>query len=89
MPNIITLNGASVDAADPCALYQALYATKMRMIAGEQVEEMSIQSPVTRETVRFSPSNMKALDAELVRLGEACRIKNGGRRTGRRLPLRY
>lgn len=85
----VTINGASVDTDDPCALYQALYAVKLLMISGEQVGEMSIQSPVTRETVVFSPTSMAALDKELVRLSEACTLKTNGRRVTRRWKFRY
>lgn len=89
MPNMITIGGASVDADDPCALYQALYATKLKLISGEMVGEYSIQSPVTRDSVTFSPSNLRALDAELVRLAAACQEKTTGRRPGRRWTFRY
>lgn len=77
--SMVIINGVAVDGEDPCALYQALYAVKLRILAGEQVEELSIQSPVTRETIRFSASSMKALDAELMRLASACSAKNGRR----------
>lgn len=86
---LIKINGAEIDAEDPCALYQALYAVKLRMMAGDQVEEMSIQSPVTRESVIFSPGNLSALDKELVRLSEACTLKTTGRRASRRWKFRY
>lgn len=89
MPNMISIGGASVDADDPCALYQALYATKIKLISGEMVDEYSIQSPVTRDSVTFSPSNLRALDAELVRLAAACQEKTTGRRLGRRWTFRY
>lgn len=75
----VTINGVSVDQDDLCALYQALYAVKLRIMAGEQVEELSVMSPVTRETVRFSAANAKALDAELTRLAAACSLKSGMR----------
>jgi hypothetical protein len=86
---MVTINGASVDADDPCALYQALYAVKLRMLSGEQVGEMSIQSPVTREAVVFSPGRLADLDRELVRLSEACTLKTTGRRVTRRWKFRY
>lgn len=77
----VKINGAVVDGDDPCALHQALYAVKLQILAGERVEEMSIQSPVTREMVRFSSTSMGALDRELERLSAACNLKNSGRRT--------
>lgn len=86
---MVTINGASIDADDPCALYQTLYAVKLRMLSGEQVGEMSIQSPVTREAVVFSPGRLADLDRELVRLSEACTIKTTGRRISRRWKFRY
>ncbi|NVP56080.1 hypothetical protein [Mycoplana rhizolycopersici] len=77
----VKMNGTAVDGDDPCALYQALYAVKLQILSGERVEEMSIQSPVTREMVRFSSTNMAALDRELERLSAACNLKTSGRRT--------
>ncbi|WFP74508.1 hypothetical protein [Mesorhizobium sp. WSM4906] len=79
MPTLVSINGVAVDAEDPCALYQALYAVKLRILAGEHVEELQIQSPVTRELMRFSSANLKSLDAELMRLAAACSAKNGQR----------
>ncbi|TIL79454.1 MAG: hypothetical protein E5Y89_12475 [Mesorhizobium sp.] len=80
MANMVTINGVAVDAEDPCALYQALYAVKLRILAGEHVEELQIQSPVTRELMRVSSTSMVALDQELMRLSQACAEKTGGRR---------
>lgn len=79
----IVIGGVTVDIDDPCALYQALYSVKLQMLSGEQVEELSIQSPVSRELVRFSPANMTALDAELMKLSAACTAKTTGK------PARY
>ncbi len=76
----VKINGALIDGDDPCALYQALYAVKLQILSGERVEEMSIQSPVTREMVRFSPTSMAALDRELERLSAACTLKTSGKR---------
>lgn len=80
MANMVTINGIAVDAEDPCALYQALYAAKMKLLAGEQVEETEIRSPVTMNRFRVSVANMAALDAELMRLSAACNVKTTGRR---------
>ncbi|BCM19243.1 hypothetical protein [Mesorhizobium sp. J8] len=79
MPALVSINGVAVDQEDPCALYQALYAAKLRILAGEHVEELQIQSPVTRELMRFSVANLKSLDAELMRLAAACSAKSGKR----------
>lgn len=87
--SMIKLGGVSVDTSDPCALYQGLYVVKLKLISGEMTGEYSIQSPVTRETVVFSPSNLKALDAEMTRLQATCQQTTTGRRPSRRLRLRY
>ncbi|CDX55901.1 conserved hypothetical protein [Mesorhizobium plurifarium] len=79
MPALVSINGVAIDQEDPCALYQALYAVKLRILAGEHVEELQIQSPVTRELMRFSAANLKSLDAELMRLAAACSAKSGKR----------
>jgi hypothetical protein len=86
---LVKINGAEVDTDDPCALWQALYAVKLRILAGEQVSQMSIQSPVTREQVVFSSANASQLDAELNRLQAACQAKTTGRRPNRRWKLRF
>lgn len=76
----VKINGASVDADDPCALWQALYAVKLKRIAGEAVEEGEIASPVTRRRMRYGSVPLAELDAELDRLAAACDLKNGKRR---------
>lgn len=86
---MVTVNGAPVDTDDPCALYHALFAVKLKMLAGEQVSEFSIQSPVTRETVIFSAANREALDRELTWLAAACQQKTTGCRPSRRWNFRY
>ncbi|WGD30161.1 hypothetical protein AncyloWKF20_20830 [Ancylobacter sp. WKF20] len=73
----ITLGGQSLDTNDPCALYEALYAFKLRLIAGERQEEVEITSPLTRRRVRFTAANPEALDAELERLRAACDARLG------------
>lgn len=85
----VTINGAAVDADDPCAMWQALYAVKLKMIAGEIVQEMTLQSPVTRETVIFSPGKLASLDQELNRLQAACQAKRSGRRPSARWKLKF
>ncbi|MCE6073396.1 hypothetical protein FS799_00810 [Agrobacterium vitis] len=86
---LVKINGVEVDQDNPCALFQALYSTKLRILAGEQVSQVSIQSPVTRDLLVFSSANLSALDAELNRLAAACQEKTTGRRPSRRWTLKY
>lgn len=79
MPTMVTIGGVSVDQDDPCALYQALYAAKLKLLAGERLEETEVQSPATRRRLKVAAGNMAALDAELMRLAAACQAKNGRR----------
>lgn len=79
MPNMVKIAGAVVDAEDPCALYQALYAAKVKLIAGERLEEIEVQSPATRRRIRISAASIAALDAELRHLAAACEARNGRR----------
>lgn len=79
MANDVTIGGTTVDADDPCALYQALYAAKIKLLAGERVEETEIRSPVTSRRLKVAASNMAALDTELMRLSAACSAKSGNR----------
>ena len=83
MANMVIIGGASIDANDPCALYQALYAQKLKMIAGERIEETEVRSSVSQRRIKLSPANMAALDAELMALSAACSAKSGGGRRAR------
>ena len=79
MPTYVTINGQQVDQDDPCALYQALYSAKLKLLAGDRMEEVEVRSPATHQRLRISASNMAALDAELGRLARACDAKQGNR----------
>lgn len=79
MPTMIKIAGVTVDAENPCALYQALYSAKLKLIAGERVEETEVRSPVTHQRVRVSVGSVAALDAELMRLAAACSALSGKR----------
>lgn len=79
MATMITIAGVTVDAEDPCALYQALYAAKLKLLAGERIEETEVRSPVTHQRIKVSGTSIAALDAELMRLATACSAKNGKR----------
>jgi len=78
----VKIDGATVDADDPCALYQALYAVKLKRLAGDAVEEGEIASPVTRRRMRYAAVSLSDLDAELSSLAAVCDAKNGKRRRG-------
>jgi hypothetical protein len=75
----VKIAGALVDTDDPCALYQALYAAKIKLLAGEEIEETEIRSPVTQQRLKIARVNIAAMDAELRRLHDACEKKNGRR----------
>lgn len=75
----IKINGQAVDADDPCAMYQALYAAKIQMTTGESVTEIEVQDPVSQRRTKFNPASITALDAELLRLSTACSRKTTGR----------
>ena len=50
----VKIAGALVDTDDPCALYQALYAAKIKLLAGEEIEETEIRSPVTQQRLKIA-----------------------------------
>lgn len=77
---LMTIDGRQVDAHDSCALFQALYAVKLRVLTGEQAEEIEVRSPVTSQRTHFKSTDLKALDAELERLQRACDAERGTRR---------
>ncbi|WGD31217.1 hypothetical protein AncyloWKF20_05180 [Ancylobacter sp. WKF20] len=75
----VGIDGAVIDIDDPCALYTALYAVKLKLLSGERTEEIEVRSPLTNRRTRFGPSNMPALEAELRSLARACDARNGKR----------
>jgi hypothetical protein len=85
----VPIGGVPIDMDDPCALYQALYAVKLKILSGEHVEEISIQSPVSREMMRVSTANIAQLDKELMLLAAACQAKTTGKRARYRAVMRY
>jgi hypothetical protein len=92
MANLVSIGGAKVDVDDPCALYQALYAAKLKILAGEHVEETEIRSPVSQRRIRLSAgsaANMAALDVELRGLASACELKTTGKRTRYAKSIRF
>jgi hypothetical protein len=89
MANIVKIAGIPVDADDPCALYAALAAAKAKRLAGEQIEESEIRSPVMQQRVKVASSTIADIDKELVRLQAACQAKTTGCRPSRRWSLRY
>jgi hypothetical protein len=88
MPTI-KIAGVTVDIEDPCALYQALYIARLKLLAGERVEETEVQSPATRRRIRIAASSVGALDAELSALKAACDAKTSGRRGRYAKTLRF
>jgi hypothetical protein len=76
----VKIGGADVDPTDPCALYQALYNVKIKRLAGEQIVETEIRSPVGQRRIQVATISMADLDAELNRLADACSQKSGGPR---------
>ncbi len=79
--NTVKIDGVDVDIDDPCALYHALYAVKIKRAAGEQVSEVEIKSPVGQRRMQLSSINLDDLNAELNRLANACQKKTDGKRT--------
>jgi hypothetical protein len=75
----LTLNGQVVDAGDPCALYQALYALKVQLLAGESINEIEVQDPVSQRHTVFTKASIADLDGELLKLATACTRKTTGR----------
>ena len=89
MANMQKIGGAPVDVDDPCQVLAALRLVKTKLAAGENVEEFSIQSPTTRETVRFTPARPALLEQEIQRYERLCAAKDGQRTCGRRRQFRF
>lgn len=89
MTNAVKIGGILVDAEDPCALYAVLAAAKAKRLAGEQIEESEIRSPVMHQRIKVASSSITEIDKELVRLQAACQAKTTGCRPTRRMRLRF
>lgn len=89
MPNMQKIGGQLVDVDDPCAVASALELVRVRISTGENVEEFSIQSPTTRETVRFSSAKPELLNENITHYRALCDAKTGTCRTGRRLGFKF
>ncbi|MDO3434341.1 hypothetical protein QWJ46_16800 [Rhizobium sp. CBN3] len=89
MPTMVKIDGVLVDIEDPCALATALRGVKYKRISGGQVEESEIRSPVMHQRIKVASSSLADLDAEINRLDDLCRQKNGQCRVSRRWSLRY
>ena len=68
----VKIDGVEVDTRDPCALWQALYAFKLKVLSGGKVDEFEIRSSVTTRRTKFGPANMAGLEEEMSRLHTAC-----------------
>lgn len=73
----VNIAGIDVDQDDPCALYAALYGVYLKRLAGQEVEELTIQSPLTRETVKYATISLEAFEVRLATLKAACERKRG------------
>lgn len=89
MTNMVKIAGLLVDITDPCAMYAALAAAKAKRLAGEQVEETEMRSPIMHQRIKVASSSLADIDKELVRLQAACQAKTSGPRPGGRWQMRY
>jgi len=89
MPTLQKIGGITVDIEDPCQVLNALRLVRTKIGAGENVEEFSIQSPSTRETVRFTPAKPALLEQDIQRYERLCAETRGQRTCGRRWQFRY
>ncbi len=81
MPNMMKVGDIIVDIDDPCALYVALYGVRVKRLAGGQLEESEIRSPLMHQRIKLNSSSMSDIDGELARLKAACELKTNGQRT--------
>jgi hypothetical protein len=89
MATIVKIDGQLVDIEDPCALATALRGVRYKRLSGGQIEESEIRSPVMHQRIKVASSTLAQLDAEINRLDDLCRKKNGQCRVGRRWSFRY
>lgn len=80
MTNNVKIGGVTVDADDPCALYAALQKVRLRLIAGESVNDIWIQDFNGQRRTRFTGASMHELEAEMARQKDLCQQSTGGRK---------
>jgi hypothetical protein len=78
--NNVTIGGITVDADDPCALYQVLYNARLQMLAGQSIGEVQAGDFNTQRRVKYNTASLSALEAELSKLADLCGQSTGERR---------
>ena len=80
MTNNVKIAGATVDADDPCAVYAALVKVRLRLIAGESVNDIWLQDFNGQRRTRFSNASIADLDKEIARQKDLCEQSTGSRK---------
>lgn len=80
MVNNVKIGGVTVDADDPCALHAALVKSRLRLITGEGINEVSIQDFNGHRRTRYSISRLADLDKEIARQKDLCEQSTGARK---------
>jgi hypothetical protein len=76
MANVM-IGGVSVDIEDPCAIAAQLKVVRLQVVIGETVS----MTRFDQDEVRFTPSNLAALDVAIADYERQCALKNGAART--------
>ena len=71
--SLVMIGGKSVDMEDPCAMALALKKIRLKIITGNQEEVVRFED----DEMRFTQSNLKALDREIERYQTECARKTG------------
>lgn len=80
MTNNVKIAGVTVDADDPCALASALVKIRLRLIAGESVNDIWIQDFNGQRRTRFTGASVREIDQEIAKQKDLCQQSQGGRK---------
>lgn len=78
---------ATVDWSDPCARYAALRTAYYQMLSGQQEQEIRTRTLDAEEVVRFAPTDLKTLEAEMYAAQGECVAQTGGINPNRRFAI--
>lgn len=73
MPNMVTINDASVDMDDPCAMATALRKLELQVVTGSGV----VMTRFGDDEVRWSAANLGRLRDLIDDYERRCNLKNG------------
>jgi len=75
MPNMVSINGVSVDLDDPCAVAAELKKVELLVASGGGV----VRTRFGNDEVQWTVANLNKLQALIARYDGACAVRSGTR----------